>query len=124
MAADAEMVVVASPDSASEADACVAGLLGGGFHPISGYQAGGGALGRPNAYPILVPKRELAQARAYLLAKQLGVPAKDQYEPPVPTSEQFRRVGTAILIMIVFIAVATLLLVVVEKFMGQPVRLP
>ena len=124
MAADADMVVVASPGSATDADACFTGLMAGGFHPIAGYQAGGGILGRPNAYPVLVPKTELSQARAYLVAKKLGVPAKDQYEPPVPTSEQFRRVGTALLVMIAFIGVVTVLLIAAQNLMGQPSHSP
>jgi hypothetical protein len=115
-----DMIVVCSPGTVAEMDRFVAALAAVGLHPMTAYQAPKAGLfeDKPSSYPILVPKTELKQAEAIIRAVNSGVPAKDQYEPPVPTSEQAKRALAAIGLLTLVIVGLTALLLLIQFLSG------
>jgi hypothetical protein len=115
-----DMVVVCSPDTVAEMDRLVAALSAVGLHPMTAYQAPKAGLfeDKPSSYPILVPKTELTQAQGIIRAVLGGVPAKDQYEPPVATHEQAKRALGVIAVLALLIVGLTALLMVVQFLSG------
>jgi hypothetical protein len=115
-----DMVVVCSPDTVAETERYVAALSAVGLHPMTAYQAPKAGLfeDKPSSYPILVPKTELKQAEAIIRAVTGGVPAKDQYEPPVSTAEQAKRAFGAIGLLALVIVGLTAVLLLIQFLSG------
>jgi hypothetical protein len=108
-----DMVVVAAPATAPEAEACFKALMEADFRPIVGYQGGapsGGA--KPTSYPVLVPKTEFEGAQKLVRAMKEGRPQKAAYET-VDTKTQLKRgIGALALLVGVVVGLTAALLIV------------
>jgi len=112
------MVVVAAPATAAEAEACFKALMEADFRPIVGYQGGAPSGGpKPTSYPVLVPKTEFEGARKLVLAMKEGRPQKAQYET-VDSKTQLKRQVGALSILVVVVAGLTLALLALQYIGG------
>jgi hypothetical protein len=120
MARAMDMVVVAAPATAAEAEICFNALMEADFRPIAGYQGGapGAADGpTPTSYPVLVPKTEFEGAQAVVRALKAGAPQKDRYES-VKTSDQLKRGLGALLVMALVVVGCTAVVMLVQSLGG------
>jgi hypothetical protein len=113
-----DMVVVASPATAAEAEACFNALTEADFRPIVGYRGGAPSGGpNPTSYPVLVPKTEFEGAQKLVLAMKEGRPQKAQYET-VDSKTQLKRQVGALSILVLVVAGLTLALLALQYIGG------
>ena len=113
-----DMVVVAAPATAAEAEACFNALMESDFRPIVGYQGGAPSGGpAPTSYPVLVPKTEFEGAKALVDAMKEGRPQKATYET-IDTATQLKRGLGALGIMVLVVVGLTLALLALQYVGG------